>query len=93
LAELDRLCKHILLLENGFYSPRPLAKRTGCHPVYYLQMETCPAQEVMASFQALEGVVQVTNPQKNEFIVAYDLACNLIWICNYAMYQHESLAL
>ncbi len=26
----------------------------------------------MAKLQALEGVLQVTNPQKNEFIVAYN---------------------
>ena len=37
-----------------------------------LQMETAPAAAVMAKFQALEGVLQVTNPQKNEFIVTYN---------------------
>jgi ABC-2 type transport system ATP-binding protein len=37
-----------------------------------LQMETCPASEVIAKLQTLKGVLQVTNPQKNEFIVAYD---------------------
>jgi ABC-2 type transport system ATP-binding protein len=34
-------------------------------------MESCPALEVIAKLQALEGVLQVTNPQKNEFFVAY----------------------
>jgi len=74
LAELDRLCKHILLLENGILQPETIDLNKEQSAIRYmtLQMETCPAREVIAEFQALEGVLQVTNPQKNEFIVAYD---------------------
>jgi ABC-2 type transport system ATP-binding protein len=74
LAELDRLCKHILLLENGILQPETIDLNEEKSAIRYmtLQMETGPAREVIAEFQALEGVLQVTNPQKNEFIVAYD---------------------
>jgi ABC-2 type transport system ATP-binding protein len=74
LAELDRLCKHILLLENGILQPETIGLNEQQVAIRFitLQMETCPAQEVIAELQALEGVLQVTNPQKNEFIVAYD---------------------
>jgi len=37
-----------------------------------LQMESCPALEVIAKLQALKGVLKATNPQKNEFIVAHN---------------------
>jgi len=74
LAELDRLCKHILLLENGILQPETIVLNEQQAAIRFitLQMETCPAQEVIAELQALEGVLQVTNSQKNEFIVAYD---------------------
>ena len=74
LAELDRLCQQILLLENGILQPEKIGPNEQQAAIRFitLQMETCPALEVMAKLQALEGVVQVTNPQKNEFIVAYD---------------------
>ena len=39
-----------------------------------LQMESYPALEVVTQLEALEGVLQVTNPQKNEFVVAYNSA-------------------
>jgi ABC-2 type transport system ATP-binding protein len=74
LAELDRLCQQILLLENGILQPEKIGpnEQQAATRFITLQMETCPAREVMAKLQALEGVAQVTNPQKNEFIVAYD---------------------
>ncbi len=74
LAELDRLCQHILLLENGILQPEKISINDQQTPTRFitLQMETGPALEVMAKLQALEGVLQVTNPQKNEFIVEYD---------------------
>lgn len=74
LAELDRLCKHILLLENGQLQPQTSGLNEQQVAIRYitLQMETCPAREVVAELGALEGVLQVTNPQKNEFVVAYD---------------------
>lgn len=74
LTELDRLCKHILLLENGELQPQTIGLSEQQAGVRFitLQMETCPAPEVIAALQTLEGVLQVTNPQKNEFLVAYD---------------------
>ncbi|WP_295453503.1 ABC transporter ATP-binding protein [uncultured Thiodictyon sp.] len=74
LAELDRLCKHILLLENAVLQPQTIGlneEQAGTRFIT-LQMETGPAREVIAELQVLEGVLQVTNPQKNELVVAYD---------------------
>ena len=74
LAELDRLCQQILLLEKGVLQPETfsLNEKQSATRFITLQMETCPAQEVMAKLQTLEGVLQVTNPQKNEFLVTYN---------------------
>jgi ABC-2 type transport system ATP-binding protein len=74
LAELDRQCKRILLLEKGILRPETIGLE-GDQPAtrfITLQMEDCQAQEVMAKLQAIEGAVKVTNPQKNEFIVEYN---------------------
>jgi ABC-2 type transport system ATP-binding protein len=74
LTELDRLCQQVLLLENGRLQTETI--RTDEQPTtsrfITLQMEPCPALDVMASLKAVDGVLQVTNPQKNEFIVEYN---------------------
>ena len=74
LAELDRLCRQILLLEKGILQPEKIDinEQQAATRFITLQMEACPALEVIAELQLLEGVLQVTNPQKNEFVVAYD---------------------
>ena len=74
LIELDRLCQEILLLENGVLQTEKLRinEKQATSRFITLQMENCPSSEVMAKFSALEGVLQVTNPQKNEFIVEYN---------------------
>jgi len=81
LAELDRLCRHILLLENGTLQTEKIQdnEQPSATRFITLQMESCPALEVIAKLKALEGVLQVTNPQKNEFVVAYkaDLQSNI----------------
>lgn len=74
LTELNRLCQQVLLLENGRLQTETI--RTDEQPTtsrfITLQMEPCPALDVIASLKALEGVLQVTHPQKNEFIVEYN---------------------
>lgn len=74
LAELDRQCRRILLLEKGVLQPETISfnEQQSATRFITLQMEDCPAQEVMAKLQTLEGVLKVTNPQKNEFIVKYN---------------------
>ena len=74
LAELDRLCRKVLLLENGIMQPEKIGiiEQQTTTRFITLQMETGPALEVIAKLQALKGILQITNPQKNEFIVAYD---------------------
>lgn len=85
LAELDRLCQQILLLENGILQTEKVSanQQQTASRFITLQMENCPAAVVIAKFMVLEGVLQVTNPQKiNEFIVEYNSDLNPAWICN-----------
>ena len=74
LAELDRLCQQILLLENGMLQTEKVStnQQQTSSRFITLQMENCPAAEVIAKLIVLEGVLQITNPQKNEFIVEYN---------------------
>lgn len=74
LAELDRLCQQILLLENGILQTEKISanQQQTSSRFITLQMENCPAAEVIAKLMTLKGVLQVTNPQKNEFIVEYN---------------------
>lgn len=74
LAELDRQCRRILLLEKGVLQPETIGlnEQQSATRFITLQMEDYPPQEVMAKLQALEAVLKVTNPQQNEFIVEYN---------------------
>ena len=74
LAELDRLCQLVMLLDNGVLQPEKITNNEQHADFRFitLQMEACPAQEVMTKFKVLKGVLKVTNPQKNEFIVEYN---------------------
>ncbi len=74
LAELGRLCRQILLLENGIMHPMEHNVLQDDSPTgfFTIQMAPCPAMDVIAKLQVLDGVLQVTNPQKNEFIVEYN---------------------
>ncbi len=73
LAELGRVCQKVLLLENGVLSSMQhnVVEAEGNTGFFTLQMETCPADELMHALKALNGVVNVRNPQKNEFLVEY----------------------
>lgn len=74
LAELGRLCQRILLLENGMMSSMQLnaTENDNLTQFFTIQMEPCPASAVTNELKQLEGVIQVSNPQKNEFIVEYN---------------------
>lgn len=74
LAELDRLCRKILLLENGILQIEKVSTgdQQPSSRFITLQMENCPEAEVITKLMVLEGVLQVTHPQKNEFIVEYN---------------------
>ncbi len=73
LPELGRVCQKVLLLENGVMSPMQhnVAETEGSTGFITLQMEACAADELMKALQELKGVIQVSNPQKNEFLVEY----------------------
>lgn len=73
LAELGRLCQDILLLNSGIMTTMQLNAAEQNNPTRFitLQMETCPATDVIEKLTQLHGVTQVSNPQKNEFIVEY----------------------
>lgn len=76
LNELGRLCQQILMLENGIMKPLQLNVSEHDRPTRFftIQMESCPAEDVAKKIKKLEGVLQVSNPQKNEFIVEYNPA-------------------
>ena len=78
LAELGRLCQQILLLENGIMKSMEHDTAQCDNPTRFftIQMGPCPAMDVMAKLEELEGVLRISNPQKNEFIVEYDPEIN-----------------
>jgi len=74
LDELGRLCEQILLLDKGVMSTMQLNASESKSPTRFitLQMEPYPTADVVAKLSQLKGVIQVFNPQKNEFIVEYN---------------------
>ena len=74
LTELGRLCQNILLLDNGMMNSMQLnaTEDEGSTQFFTLQMEPCPPSAFIDAVKQLKGVLQVTHPQKNEFIVEYD---------------------
>lgn len=73
LAELGRLCQQILLLENGIMNSMRLnsTENENATKFFTIQMEPCPATEIINKLKQIDGVMQVSHPQKNEFIVEY----------------------
>jgi len=74
LTELGRLCQQVLLLDKGIMSTTNLdnSDATSSSQFFTLQLESYPAEDVIKKLQNLTGVVQVKNPQKNEFIMEYN---------------------
>jgi len=75
LTELGRLCQQVLLLDNGTMSSIQLnASVDNLTQFITLQMEPCPITEVLAKFKQISGIVDISNPQKNELIIKYNSA-------------------
>ena len=74
LTELGRLCQKILLLNKGVMSTMSFdnTDQNSTSLFLTLQLEPCSAPDVIKIIQQLNGVLQVTNPQKNEFIIEYN---------------------
>jgi ABC-2 type transport system ATP-binding protein len=74
LEELDRLCPQIILLENGIIKSQQTNQIENERSTRFItvQMEPCPASELVAKLQTLDGVMQVSSSQKNEFIIEYN---------------------
>lgn len=74
LTELDRLCRKILFLDNGVMQVKQLdaEDKTGQTRFLTLQMQPCPGDALIQALERLDGVEQVSNPQKNEFLITYD---------------------
>ncbi len=74
LNELGRLCQNILLLDNGIMDSIQLNTTENDNFIQFLtiQMNPCPATDFIGKLKQLEGILQVSNPQKNEFIVEYN---------------------
>jgi ABC-2 type transport system ATP-binding protein len=45
---------------------------THSNRFFTIQMEPSPTSQVSDQLKQLKGVIQVSNPQKNEFIIEYD---------------------
>jgi len=74
LTELGRLCQQVLLLDKGIMSKtnQDNSDTTSSSQFFTLQLESYPAEDVIEKLRNLTGVIQVTNPQKNEFIMEYN---------------------
>lgn len=74
LTELGRLCQQVLLLDKGKMNTSQLAISENNTSIQFftVQLESYPANDVIKKLQQLKGVLRITNPQKNEFIVEYD---------------------
>ena len=74
LTELGRLCQQVLLLDKGIMSTTNLnnSDTSNSSQFFTIQLESYPAENVTVKLQNLTGVIRVTNPQKNEFIVEYN---------------------
>lgn len=74
LTELGRLCQNILLLDGGIMNSMQLnpAESDSSTQFLTIQMEPCLASSFIDEMNQLKGVIHVTNPQKNEFIIEYD---------------------
>ncbi len=74
LEELDRLSRRVLLLDNGVLKPNQTegSDHSDLTRFFTLQMESSPISEVILKLQAINGVVAVSNSQKNEFIIEFD---------------------
>ncbi len=74
LTELGRLCQQVLLLDKGIMNTTQLdiSENNTSIQFFTVQLESYPANDVIKTLQQLEGVLRITNPQKNEFIVEYD---------------------
>lgn len=74
LTELGRLCRQVLLLDKGIMNTMNLdiSNNNSSTQFFTVQLESCPAADVIKALQQLTGVLDVLNPQKNEFIVEYN---------------------
>ena len=74
LTELGRVCQQVLMLDKGEMSATHLTTTDAKNTKQFLtlQLETYPATEVINTILQLTGVIQVSTPQKNEYIVEYD---------------------
>jgi len=73
LEELGRLCHQILLLDKGVIKSAQTSQTNELSSQFItLQMEPCPANELMRKLRMINGVIHISNPQKNEFIIEYN---------------------
>lgn len=74
LSELDRLCKQILFLDQGILQSKSIGQENQGSDKSYItvRMESGSSPEILQKFLELTGVIEVTNPQKNEYLIAYD---------------------
>ena len=70
LDELERLCNKVLLLQHGHMSEQPVGAIDDSYLTLVLEPQA--ASDPLGVLAALEGVIEVTSPQKNEYLIRYD---------------------
>lgn len=75
LNELGRLCQQVLMLEKGNMRSTKLDSSDPAKTNQFitLQLESYPASEVISTLQQLQGVIAITSPQKNEYIIEFSV--------------------
>ncbi|MFY8272541.1 ABC transporter ATP-binding protein [Pseudoalteromonas sp. SSDWG2] len=97
LSELERLCDRVLYLQKGKLVTHELHKDTA--QVRYLTLQLRDQGEgVLAKLEALESVVEVSNSQRNEFVIGYNqgqatdaMDIQILQLCHQHNWQYRAL--
>lgn len=74
LDELEKLCDHVLYLDNGKLSQSVTMSDSQQQNYLTLTMSQCQSDKLISAVSALEGVNTVEQKQDNEFIIQHDKA-------------------
>ncbi|WP_298776597.1 ABC transporter ATP-binding protein [uncultured Shewanella sp.] len=74
LDELEKLCDHVLYLDNGKLSQSVSMSDSQQQNYLTLTMSQCQSDKLISAISALEGVNTVEQKQDNEFIIQHDKA-------------------
>ncbi|MEO2266518.1 ABC transporter ATP-binding protein [Pseudoalteromonas sp. YIC-656] len=97
LSELERLCDRVLYLQQGKLVTHELNSQGAQTRYLTLQLRE-QNDDIIAHLQALESVIDVTNSQRNEFVIGYnqlagDVAMDIkvLQLCHERQWQYRAL--